>query len=685
MGCTSSSNQPKQNAPVKHSHVKERKEIVKLPSDAKLSLETNESNTNGHTERGGETNLGVLMAVSRLQRKARRMKALKVAQKEQQWKLFADLDTQDEAEMLHLAVFMQTLIDSVPTPIKLGSPDVRKNSLDDDEDFEPLELTSINITEKKSSFHRMEDCLEYDIESNKIDAAVCEEIVNCYRKGGKLTRKSIVKILRRAYKILQKLPNMTSITVPEGCKLTVVGDLHGQFNDLLYILDESGLPNINNKFIFNGDFVDRGDKGLEIVIILFAYIIAEGTDVICLNRGNHEDLPVCRVYGFENEVKHKYDELLFEMFAEVFNYLPLFSIINNSVFVVHGGLFHTPNVELSELEEIQRFDYYVKPPVPYPQNIKGLNAEDSRKEFMKQLQRDALWSDPTDELGCYLNPRGAGVSFGPDIAKSFMKKNNIDMVVRSHECVYSGFDLPYEQKAHPFSHNFSYTPATTSTSSTEPPLLCTLFSASNYIGGDNEGAFLMYVNHKFTNSLPVGGNSTLHYTVKRYKTSKNTELEIENNNQMSLRELILKRKGALSSAFEAADTENTGQVSRIIWADIMQRITMIKIRWLSIIETIAPLECLSPMYVNYRQFLDNFTIANKLNNNNDNNSVEVQGTGSVVTGQTTIANLEKANKQNAVGCMDEMYGQRLKLETVFYFFDSNGDGVRAILYYIDII
>jgi len=648
-------------------------------SDAKLSLSVCSSDEASSKEksRSLESNLGVLMAVSRLQRKARRMKALKVAQKEQQWKLFADLDTQDEAEMLHLAVFMQTLIDSVPNPGRIGSS--AGKPFDDDDDFEPIELSSIKVAEKRHSFHKLDDnILEYDIEQNKIDSSVCEEIVTCYKKGGQLTRKSVVKILRRAYKLMQKLPNVTHMSIPKGCKLTVVGDLHGQLSDLMYILDESGMPSATNKFVFNGDFVDRGEKGLEIMVILFALFVAEGPDVVCLNRGNHEALPVCRVYGFEAEVKSKYDELLFEMFAEVFNFLPLFTFVNESLFIVHGGLFHTPNVTIPELDEIVRSDYYVKPPIPYPQNIRGLGPEEARMEFMKQLQRDALWSDPTDEIGCYLNPRGAGVSFGPDIAAAFMKNNGIDMVVRSHECVYSGFDLPFAAQENQISANmgFNFRPNSIPKPS-ERPLLCTLFSASNYIGGDNEGAFLMFLNHKFTDSCPVGGKSTLHYAVKHYKTSAALESEIDTNNRLSLRELILKRKGALHSAFEAADTDSVGQVTRLEWADIMQRVTLIKIRWLSIIETLAPEQCLSPTHVDYRAFLGSFSLTNKLKSNSEDS---IEGEGTVVPGQgrPRDGSSETMPSEAQMGCMDQMYGQRRKLETVFYFFDSNGDGVISL-------
>ena len=608
-----------------------------------------------------KANFSVLMAVNRLQRNARKRKAMKVAHKEQQWKMFADLDTQDEAEMLHLAVFMQTLIDSVPGSNTKADAQATIDTLvsGNESDAEPEEdelksirLESIEITEGVGRSQRFDQ--EYELPSSRIDSAACAEIVNVLRHGGTIGRKTVVKILRRTYKLLQKQDNVTRMTVPQGSKLTVVGDLHGQLTDLLHILDEAGMPSPTNKFIFNGDFVDRGEKGTEIVIILFALLVAEGPDVVCLNRGNHEDLPVCRVYGFESEVKSKYDDLLFEMFAEVFNYIPLFSLVNNSVFVVHGGLFHTPDVLIDELNEIVRSDYYVKPPVPYPQNIKGLKPEDARKEFMKQLQRDALWSDPTDEEGCYLNPRGAGVSFGPDIAKRFMEKNGVDMVVRSHECVYHGFDLPYAADARMSgpSMGVSSKIALSDANPSGFPLLCTLFSASNYIGGDNEGAFLMFLTHKFTDSHPVGGKSNLHYTVKRYKTSQASAEEILDNNNMSLRELILKRKGALMAAFEAADENNLGVVSRVEWADIMQRITQVKIRWLSIINAIAPAESLSATSVAYKVFLSKFSVAN------------AEG-----------VNVES---EQQLAALDDMYGQRKKLEQVFYFFDTNGDGVSTV-------
>lgn len=609
-----------------------------------------------------------LMAISKIQRQARRKSAMSAAKAEQQWKMFADLDTQDEAEMLHLAVFMQTLLDIVPGINKIDSGHLkRKLSCEEDgfkdlneEDDVMISIDDINFNEKQVS-SALNGSEGIDYSHRDIDMGFVADIISVFRKGGKLSKSTVMKILRRVYKILMKLPNTTYMAVPDRCKLTVIGDLHGQLSDLFHILDLSGLPSETNKFIFNGDFVDRGDKGLEICCTLFAMMVAAGPEIVCLNRGNHEDLPVCRVYGFENEVKEKYDELLFEMFAEVFNHLPLFAIVENSVFVVHGGLFHNPNVSMEDLLDINRTDYFVKPAIPYPKNIEGLGPEEAHYEYLKQLQRDALWSDPTDESGCYLNPRGAGITFGPDVTMTFMEKSDFCMVVRSHECCFRGFELPYSTALMQQSmYNIRFTGDEDFPLSDEP-LLCTLFSASNYIGGDNEGAILQFMNHAHTGAYPVfrqhvngkysaADRHNLHYTVHRYKTSQaNTKLD--ESNKTSLFELIMRKKVALNSAFEATDKDNSNMVTRLEWSEIMQKVTNIKILWLSMINTICPAEALtSKNHVDYRIFLNKFSLENRIGKD----------------GQTS-------------NVLDDMYGQRKQLESVFYFFDTNGDGVSNCL------
>jgi protein phosphatase len=73
----------------------------------------------------------------------------------------------------------------------------------------------------------------------------------------------------------------------------------------------------------------------------------------------------------------------------------------------------------------------------------------------QQLVVDILWSDPTDndsvtsftkELGIIKNtvrdPGGTGniVKFGPDRVQEFLKNNNLQLIIRAHECVMDGFE-----------------------------------------------------------------------------------------------------------------------------------------------------------------------------------------------------------------------------------------------------
>ena len=265
---------------------------------------------------------------------------------------------------------------------------IETKQLDDEDESESgsINIDSIRISTIDGSLGQS----EYELPKGDITPAAAMEILEVYRSGGRLSLKSVQKILRVTYKSFKLVPNTTRVRISDDTKINVVGDIHGQLGDLLYILDEAGEPGPKNKFVFNGDFVDRGTNGVEVICLLLA-LHAANPNYVFLNRGNHEDHAICCVYGFQRECKEKYDELTFGMFAEVFRYLPLCTIVNDSLFIIHGGLFHDRGVKLDDLDEIDRSDYMPKPQVPYPHCAVGLDEEGQRKEFLKQLQRDALW------------------------------------------------------------------------------------------------------------------------------------------------------------------------------------------------------------------------------------------------------------------------------------------------------
>lgn len=129
--------------------------------------------------------------------------------------------------------------------------------------------------------------------------------------------------------------------------------MHGQFYDLLNIFKTNGFPSNTQAYLFNGDFVDRGSFSVEIILTLLAYACVY-PDCMYLSRGNHEADDMNRMYGFEGEMKHKYSEQFFKAFSELFCYIPLCNVVENRVFVVHGGLFHRDDVTLEEISKIDR-------------------------------------------------------------------------------------------------------------------------------------------------------------------------------------------------------------------------------------------------------------------------------------------------------------------------------------------
>ena len=136
----------------------------------------------------------------------------------------------------------------------------------------------------------------------------------------------------------------------EDGKLVICGDTHGQLADFLWVLKQNGEPSPTTGYLLNGDIADRGENASEIIIIALMYKILY-PEMVSMNRGNHENIEMNRRSadhggGFFDEVKSKFDPSLFLMFEQLFEVLPLATVLSDRVFVVHGGLFRRDAVQV---------------------------------------------------------------------------------------------------------------------------------------------------------------------------------------------------------------------------------------------------------------------------------------------------------------------------------------------------
>eukprot|EP01133_Synstelium_polycarpum_P014506 gene14506-17121_t len=259
-------------------------------------------------------------------------------------------------------------------------------------------------------------------EGEEITLEFVNEMIEWMKSQKFLHRKYITKILKQSFDLFSKMPSLVDIDHETTQKITICGDTHGQYYDLLHIFEINGLPSKDKPYLFNGDFVDRGSFSLEVIITLLAYKLLY-PDHMHLTRGNHETVDMNRYYGFHGEVMAKYSETIYDMFAELFSWFPLAFVLDESYLVVHGGLFGRDGVTLDDIRKINR------------------NSPDTKDNELVQC---LLWSDPQANPGIAPSSRGVGVYFGPDVTRKFLKENNLCGVIRSHEVKQDGYQIDDE-------------------------------------------------------------------------------------------------------------------------------------------------------------------------------------------------------------------------------------------------
>ena len=297
--------------------------------------------------------------------------------------------------------------------------------------------------EKEEINERISNLREKLIESKK--GAYCDKV--------KISEREVLTVIEQVYPVIEKEESLLELEPP----LYICGDVHGQFYDLLRIFEIFKYPP-ESKFLFLGDYVDRGKNSLECILLLLCLKI-KYPEKIFLLRGNHESADVNRAFGFYDECKRKVSLKIYKKFCNLFNILPITSLISGKILCMHGGL-SKDLVNINQLKKIKR-------PTEIPE---------------KGLLCDLVWSDPDTSISNDFienKERGISVCFSEKAVNEFNKKNNLDLICRAHQVVEEGYQFFSNMK------------------------LITIFSAPNYMNiFDNNGGVL-FINEDLLCSLHI--------------------------------------------------------------------------------------------------------------------------------------------------------------------------------------
>jgi len=316
-------------------------------------------------------------------------------------------------------------------------------------DYRNRQVPSVPLPPNK----RLDICDLYD--GTSINTEILRDHL---RQEGRLTEELALKIIRDGTEMLKNEPNVLNVDSP----VTVCGDVHGQFFDLLKLFEVGGPPDTTN-YLFLGDYVDRGYYSIECVLYLWSLKLMHDNNIHLL-RGNHECRHLTEYFTFKQECLTKYSEEVYDACMVAFDALPIAALMNEQFLCVHGGL----SPEIKTIDDIRQVNRFQEPPA-----------------FGALC--DLIWSDPGEDFGkepqgtedfIPNQTRGCGYFYSFNAVCKFLQENNLLSMIRAHEAQDQGYKMFRRNAATGF------------------PSLITIFSAPNYLDVyNNKAAVLKYENN----------------------------------------------------------------------------------------------------------------------------------------------------------------------------------------------